>query len=75
MAIEKIIPVDDILGVVKTAIENKRGTGVRRLHAMVDDYLRLAEAAAEDGRLEEHEKVLLTAMAEAIAAQFRKLSN
>lgn len=75
MAIEKTIPIPDILRVIEIGIRQRRGRGIRRLNSMVDNYLKLAADAAEDGVLEEHEEILLTAMAESIAAQFRKLSS
>ena len=67
--------VPDILGVIKTGVEQKKGKGVRRLTALVDTYLRLAAAAEEDGELTDAEAVLLQGIADRIVAQCEKLSG
>lgn len=75
MAIGVVDAVPDILGVIKTGIQQKKGKGVRRLTALVDTYLRLAAAAEEDGELTDEELILLKGISDRIVEQCAKLSG
>ena len=75
MAIGLVDSVPDILGVIKTGIQQKKGKGVRRLTALVDTYLRLVAGAEEDGTLTDAEAILLQGIADRIVAQCERLSG
>ena len=74
MDLSKIV-VPEFNKIISGILAHKRGKGVRRLAALVESYIKMAAAFEADGKLEDHEIVILNEMGAAIIKQFNKLSG
>ena len=68
-------PITGVFDVIKVGVQQKKGKGVRRLNGLVESYLRLSEAALEDGKLTPAEELMLDGIARSIVDQCQKLAD